>query len=466
MINWAKVIKPYKEELLTDLDGLLRIPSVKNLKTASADAPFGTSIQEALDYILELGKRDGFTAKDVDHYAGHLEIGQGDKLLGILSHLDVVPADPSQWETNPFIPTVKNDRLYARGALDDKGPALLAYYAVKILKDLGVTWNQRIRLIYGTDEENDWKGVHYYFTKEEMPNYGIVPDGIFPLIYAEKGVISIDLTKDLHSENLVEFKSGSAYNVVPDFASAKLVYHADLENDFSAFLEQYGLKGHFAKTEDYQHLKIFGYSAHAASPSGGTNAVLHLTHFLTNLTWDESANNFLKFINHYLFDDFTGQSFGIDFNDNELGNVTINTAFVTIEKGKAKIGLNLRYPASYDFEIHYQKLSQVAKQHNIATTVISHKLPSYSNIDDPETKILLETYRKHTSDQTPPLAIGGITYGRIFERGITFGPVFLGKPATLHQPNEYIELDDLFKGLEIYLDALYQIATAEGQTAD
>ena len=35
--------------------------------------------------MLDLGKRDSFITKDVDHYAGHLEIGQGEKLLGILS---------------------------------------------------------------------------------------------------------------------------------------------------------------------------------------------------------------------------------------------------------------------------------------------------------------------------------------------------------------------------------------------
>lgn len=465
MMDWAKIIESYKADLLADLDGLLRIPSVKDLDTASANAPFGTAIQEALDYILALGKRDGFTAKDVDHYAGHLEIGQGEKLLGILSHLDVVPTDPSQWKTNPFIPTIKNDRLYARGALDDKGPTILAYYAIKILKDLGVTWNQRIRLIYGTDEENDWEGIHYYFDKEEMPNYGIVPDGLFPLIYAEKGVVSIDLTKELHSKHLLTLKSGSTYNVVPDFASADLAYPTDLKNDFSAFLDQYKLKGQFTKTRNYQHLELFGHSAHAAGPSGGTNAALYLVHFLTSLALDEPVNNFLKFVDHYFFEDFTGKSFGIDFNDSELGDVTINTAFITIENGKAKIGLNLRYPASYEFEIHYQQLEQMAKQSNLAASIVSHKLHSYSNIDDPETKILLETYRRQTGDQTPPLAIGGITYSRVFERGITFGPSFIGKPATLHQSNEYIELEDLFKGLEIYLDALYQIATVEGQNS-
>lgn len=188
MKDWASIIDDYKTDLLTDLEGLLCIPSVKDTASVSTKAPFGKGIQEALDYMLALGERDGFTVKNLDYYAGHLEIGQGESLLGILSHLDVVPVNPSQWETAPFTPVIKEGRLYARGALDDKGPTLMAYYAIKILKELGYTFNRRIRLILGTDEENDWQGVKHYFKHEEMPDFGIVPDGIFPMIYSEKGL--------------------------------------------------------------------------------------------------------------------------------------------------------------------------------------------------------------------------------------------------------------------------------------
>ena len=75
----------------------------------------------------------------------------------------MVPAEADQWDTPPFTPVIKDGKLFARGALDDKGPTLMAYYAVKILKDLGYHFNRRIRLIYGTDEENNWQGVAHYF---------------------------------------------------------------------------------------------------------------------------------------------------------------------------------------------------------------------------------------------------------------------------------------------------------------
>lgn len=62
------------------------------------------------------------------------QVGQGDELLAILCHLDVVPAgDLSNWETLPFEATIKNDHLVGRGVQDDKGPSMAALFAVKAL---------------------------------------------------------------------------------------------------------------------------------------------------------------------------------------------------------------------------------------------------------------------------------------------------------------------------------------------
>ncbi|SDB17033.1 succinyl-diaminopimelate desuccinylase [Streptococcus henryi] len=463
MTNWTKLIEPYKDDLLKDLDGLLRIESVKDLTTASDRAPFGEKIQAALDYMLDLGRKDGFTDKDLDHYAGHLEIGQGHKLLGILCHLDVVPADANQWETDPFIPVIKDGKLFARGALDDKGPTIMAYYAIKILNELGLTWNKRIRLIFGTDEENDWQGVDYYFKHEEMPDFGIVPDGIFPMIYAEKGVFSFDFQKEIGlSSQLLSFKSGQTYNLVPDLARAELVYPEKIDLSFHDYLNEYGLSGSISQEGNKQILTLQGKSAHGAGPDQGINAGLHLARFLTSLELDRAALDFTHFVSYYLFGSSKGTQLGLDFYDKELGQVTVNPAVFSFENGRARVGINLRYPASYDFENNYKKLLDLAQQNGYSIKNVSHKQPSLANLDSPETQILLETYRKHTNDFTPPLAIGGITYGRVFDKGVTFGPAFLGKKATLHQPNEYIELEDLFKALEIYLDAIYQLATVEG----
>ncbi len=462
-MDWKTIIRPYQNKLLADLEGLLRIPSVKDERSASLSAPFGQGIDQALDYMLALGEREGFKAKNVDHYAGHLELGQGQETLGILSHLDVVPADPEQWETDPFDPVICDGKLYARGALDDKGPSLMAFYAVKILNDLGFTWNKTIRLIYGTDEENDWKGVTHYFQKEPMPDYGIVPDGIFPMIYAEKGVVNLSLKKVWQPETILSFHSGSAYNVVPDQAQVTLDWDEDLTEAFTAFLDTEPVTGTISRTpQGYQELTIIGKTAHAAGPEQGLNAALYLWHFLTRLDFPQSTKTSFQQLDDAFFNQTSGQALGLAAKDDELGATTLNLAQVHWHSGQLEISINWRYPASYDFQKAYQNLENWGNSKGFTFSIISHKQPSHTDTLDPDTQILLETYRKHTGDTTPPLAIGGITYGRVFDRGITFGPAFLGKPATLHQPNEYIELEDLWKALEIYCDALYQLATLEG----
>lgn len=80
-INWQKEVESRKDDFLEDLKGLLRIPSVRDDSKKTEDAPFGPDVKRALDYMIELGKKDGFTAKEVGNVAGHLEYGQGEEQL-------------------------------------------------------------------------------------------------------------------------------------------------------------------------------------------------------------------------------------------------------------------------------------------------------------------------------------------------------------------------------------------------
>ncbi|MBM7642918.1 dipeptidase PepV [Streptococcus loxodontisalivarius] len=463
MNDWKAIIDHYKEQFLNDLDGLLRIPSVKDPKTASPNQPFGSAIDQALNYMLSLGERDGFRSYNCHGYAGHLEIGQGESSIGILSHLDVVPADPDQWDSDPFTSLIKDGKLYARGSLDDKGPSLMAYYAVKILNDLGVEWKKRLRLIYGTDEENGWEGVDHYFKEQDMPDFGLVPDGIFPMIYAEKGSANLLFKKQTSpSQQLIHFEAGSAFNQVPDRASAQLKGTDQLAQSFQDFLTTQKLKGQVSFENDIYELTLIGQAAHAANPAAGLNAASLLSQFLIQEHLDQEASQFLAFLDRYFIFSPDADKLGLVFQDQDLGNNSLNLALLSYHQGQIEIGVNFRYPASFSFETASKRFQEIAEQEAFDFEIISHQKASQTDLDLEETQLLLDIYREKTGDLTPPLAIGGITYGRLFKKGLTFGPAFLNKPATLHQPNEYILLDDLFLALEIYLEGLYRLATVEG----
>ncbi len=463
MPDWKCLLKDYKEDFLRDLAGLIAIPSVKDVAQASEEAPFGPAVKKALDYMLALGERDGFRAKTIDNVAGHLEIGQGQEIFGILSHLDVVPAQDEEWQTPPFELKQKEGWLYGRGVSDDKGPCLAAYYALKMVLDAGYTLNQKVRLIYGTDEENNWEGVKTYFAKETMPDFGFVPDAIFPLIYAEKGIVSLDLTKTYSSPSNLVFKSGQAYNVVPDKAQARLSGQANLEADFQVYLKKNDLQGNYQVQGQEQILSLKGQAAHGSGPDKGINAAIYLTHFLRTLDLDPAAQDYLALLDDYFFADSFGQKLGLAYEDQELGKVTVNPAIFSFENGQAKIGINLRYPQMLEYSTLGEQLDKIADGAGFVLEEISHLLPSNTDLSDPRTQTLLEVYQEATGDSSPALAIGGSTYGRLLKNGVSFGPAFPWSVHTLHQPNEKIKLEELWQATTIYAEALYRLCTLEGQ---
>ena len=144
-------INDYKENGLFLLSKLISFKSVLEEFDPNSDEPFGADNKKALDFILDYAKNDGFKVFNDDNYAGHIEFGNGEELLGILCHLDVVPVADQDWNHDPFTLTIEDDKMYGRGTTDDKGPLAAAYLALKILKDSGFEPKKRIRLIMGCD---------------------------------------------------------------------------------------------------------------------------------------------------------------------------------------------------------------------------------------------------------------------------------------------------------------------------
>lgn len=153
MIDFKSEVLKIKDQMIEDIKNLCAIPSTQDDSTIAEFAPFGKANRQALDAMLEIGKRDGFDVEDVDGYAGHIDIGEGDETFGILGHLDVVPVNEVGWDSDPFNVIIKDDKLYGRGVADDKGPLLAGYYAAKIINSLNIPTKMKIRVIFGCNEE-------------------------------------------------------------------------------------------------------------------------------------------------------------------------------------------------------------------------------------------------------------------------------------------------------------------------
>ena len=80
-----------KQAVLAALQGLLQIKSVNgNAGAVTQEAPLGTGINEAINYVLDLGKSFGLTTKNCDGYCGYLEFGEGPEMVAAITHVDTV----------------------------------------------------------------------------------------------------------------------------------------------------------------------------------------------------------------------------------------------------------------------------------------------------------------------------------------------------------------------------------------
>ncbi len=456
-INFKEEVFKRKDELIADLTKIIKINSeLTTFDPNRKHAPFGEGIKEALDTMLAIGQNDGFETVNLDGYAGHIEYGKQKEFVGMIGHLDVVPAG-NDWTYDPYGAEIHHGRMYGRGTEDDKGPTIAAYYALKILKELNVPLSKRIKLILGNDEETSWRCMRHYFSVyPEAPVSGFIPDADFPLIYAEKGISRILVQGKLDSDILVSINGGFRDNMVPDYASAVLNPVNDYEKLFNAFLLKKNYEGNASKKDGKIIIKVVGKSAHGSTPQYGENAIDRLFEFLIEQKIDHAV---VKLVEKFLIHDIHGKKLGVSYHDEEMGHLTNNFGVISTEDGKYTIKLNLRYPNGVDFDQVVSKLSEQFALFGASVKVDSHQKLLYKDPESPLVQILMNVYKKHSGDKNAkPINIGGGTFARAMPNCVAFGPHFLEKPTFIHQKNEFIDINDLLLATVIYTEALYELA--------
>lgn len=464
-VDFKKEVEARKDDLLKDLMELLRINSERDDSKATEDAPLGPGPRDAMLKFLEFAERDGFKTKNVDNLAGYLEYGEGDEMLGIIGHMDVVPAG-SGWDTDPYEPVIKDNKLYARGSSDDKGPSMAAYYGLKIIKDLNLPVSKRVRFIVGTDEETGWTGMNHYLEVEEKPDFGFSPDAEFPIINGEKG----NMIANLHipgandgTYQLISFNAGLRPNMVPESAEAVIKVDADVDTfvkDFEDAMGTMPVSGEAEVAGDIVTLKVYGKAAHGANPQLGKNAATYLAHFLNQYDFNGAAKTYIQISDELLHDDPYAKHLKLEEHDEVMGDLTMNVGIFDfdMERDDNTINLNFRFPTGKDTDIIAKLEKAMADFEGVSVELVpgTHQ-PHYVPGDDPLVKTLLDVYHKHTGLPAHEQVIGGGTFGRLLERGVAYGAMFPDSEDTMHQANEYMPLDALFNSAVIYADAIYQL---------
>ena len=436
----------YYDDLTANIIKLASYPSVSE---AEPGYPTGHNAVLCLREALSLLKSLGFhTYEDPEGYYGYAEIGSG-PLFGILGHLDVVPARKEDgWERDPFVPVVEDGRIYGRGTQDDKGPVVAAAFAMKALLDEGAVLTHRVRFILGLAEETSWECIRHYTAKEEIPEMSFTPDSVFPLVYAEKGLLQVELTGTAPAKT--PFYGGNSMNAVAAFA--RTAVRPEVERELEKLGYPYKIIG--------DEIEAAGRSAHAKNPWRGENAVYRLAQAIAQAGLGDRTTDFITecLCGKDRFEGFTSEN-PEDFS----GPLSVNLGEMKTDETGTRIGLDLRIPVTFSKEETLRLVGEKAAEYGFAMKETDWLKSIYAPLDSRLATVLQKTYIQVTGDtESKPVISGGATYARAFDNCVAFGANFQNKPTTEHMPNEYVELENLHKALEIYYLALKELVTDAG----
>lgn len=449
-----------RDELVANLQKAIGFPSVSEIN--DGEFPFGKNVHNCLLFMLDLAESMGFRTCNVDNHVGWCECGEGEEMIAVLGHLDVVPPGEG-WSVPPYEGRVIDGKIYGRGTMDDKGPTVAALYSLLALKESAVKLNKRIRLFFGLSEENGGNDIGYYVENGgEIPVMGFTPDGEYPVIHGEKGFIIEHYKYDFQNENtdpaeeyvdgisygkwkIVEIQGGTAENIVPHHAKAVL------KRTVKTLTGEESVEEFTFSAE--------GVSAHAAVPWEGENAIQKLLAKLTELSLEKEAKEIVGFLHKKFKMETDGASLGIAMYDEVSGPLTMNLGMIYGDGNSISVGMNYRYPVTKSFEACEPVLRKQFEEAGFVLTEQEHDHCLYMPTDSELVKRLMKVYKDATGRDDAPKCIGGATYAKALPNVLAFGPLFVDDENREHKPDEYVEIDWLMKNAVMIAEAMYILGT-------
>ena len=441
-----------------DLLALLAIPSIK--EEAAPGAPFGRPLAEALDYCLQMAGNFNLQTTNAQGFVGFADLpGLSAEPVGVLAHVDVVPANPADWLSPPFKPEKREGRIYGRGALDDKGPLVASLYAGAALAACGAPLGNSVRFIFGADEESGMSCMDYYLNHYPPPLRGFSPDGCFPAVIGEKGLARFAFHAAWPKENqeplqLLALNSGTVINIVPDTAEAIFKVSGPVsfegERALGMRIEQKGA---------VLRLTASGRAAHASTPEEGENALAKLLQFLSRQQYSpRGAMRYLETLARLFADPCYGANLGVADKD-ALSTLTVAPTVLNVDETGGLLRCDMRFTLSRCSDYFRNKLEIVAQRNRLTLQEWSSSEPLYANENSPLAAGLLRAYRDFTGDTlSKPIIMGGGTYAKKLPNFLAFGPIFPGGLELPHRANEYLDCKEWLNTAKIYARAIYELA--------
>ena len=247
----------HRKELLESTREMVAINSVATGEDGK-EFPFGKASAKALHTALRQFEDAGFKTTNIDNKIAYADFG-GEPHLGILAHIDIVPAEEDKWDYPPFEITEKDGNLYGRGITDDKGPLVCVLYALRAIKEAGIQLKKGVRVIIGAAEEPGHElDLKAYEEVEKWPELVISPDAEYPVVNFEAGRFCYAGEKNI-AENgsdrkIISIDGGIVHNIVPAYAQA--VVQGVSEQEIQEAIKSLNLNVKFKTDSEGSGIKI------------------------------------------------------------------------------------------------------------------------------------------------------------------------------------------------------------------
>lgn len=472
MGNYSKKIREYifarREELLSVLGALVEIPSVKG--EPCAGAPFGKAPRMALDKMADICRRAGLSVEVTADAVGTARIpAQAESALGILCHLDVVPADPAAWKTDPYKLCEKDGILYGRGVIDDKGPAAAAFMAMKCVKEL-VPLKSGVEFVFGTDEENGSEDLEMYLKERKLPPMVFTPDGEFPVINIEKGMMRARFGRSFSGGSVRQLRGGTIPNAVPNKAYAVVEGVTRAQAESAAQKLALPVEFSFSQETDALRVSCEGSAAHASTPDLGKNALAALVALLCEVLPNDQQTQTLKGLaGLFPFGETDGAHLGLKCSDSESGALTCVWSIFSMDKSGCEGVVDVRFPVT-------KRLAWVEETERAAFAGIGCEFRGFMG-DEPHcvdensefVQTLLQVYERVEGEKGSCIAIGGGTYVHNIEGGVAFGAERREKPYdksrpdegkrdyNMHGADEWVTIEELLQDAVLFAEVIAEI---------
>ena len=415
------------------------VKPVMDILGINTDTENINGIKSAQELYIELAKQMGFDAnlcaEDKNGNKRVVEIRPKNNTnkkakLGLVVHLDTVPIGEG-WRHNPYGEIDQNGRIYGRGIIDDKAPAVETLQVLYLLKDyISPDWE----IICGSSEEAEWVDMEAYLEEKrknngELPDFSITVDGD-GVQNGCRGYLDLKLSFDRQTDtNIIsEFGTaeGAANNSVPDSATTII---------------------------NGERIESLGKACHSSIPQNGINAIIKLAEKIKK----ENPEGYEEFKSFFDLMEKMGKSYDAAdtlfftkkpsiMNGQDVGYTSSCPTTCRLDGDEMTVNLNIRLMAGTTREEVDRAIENICKTYNCKAEISELNLPAFIPLDNPSIKRLLEAYEEELGKATKSEIAGGIGYNAALPRCAIFGPRWAiehDEEDTCHSADETRTIKDI-----------------------